>query len=74
MTQFGIIIACLVGILTLLTGILGFVWRMATAWQRTQDVIASIQSQLIGIIGDVAKGNTHDADILTRVMELERSR
>lgn len=71
MTHFGVIVAMLVGVLTLLTAILGTIWRAATAWTTLKDAVRMIQDKLIDIIADYQKT---DGDFEKRLRDLEHGR
>jgi hypothetical protein len=68
LTHFGVLVGLMVGLFGLLSGILGVIWKIATHWQKTQDMIGSIQA-------DISKINeTIHNDVLTRIVTLEKRR
>lgn len=69
MTHFSIIVALLVGVLGLLTGILGTIWRASSAWTRLKDSVVEIQGKLVEII--VEKEKAHNG-LSERLTYLER--
>lgn len=55
MTHFGIIIGILTGVLGLLSGIFGVVWKMSARWQAMQDLITAMHEKMLDIIADKTK-------------------
>jgi hypothetical protein len=71
MTHFGTLVGLLVGVVTLLSAMLGLLWRMASAWQRTQDMLKSMQDKMLDIIADK---NADHTDFDSRLTWLERDK
>lgn len=70
-THFQVLVALLVGCMALLSGIFGLVWRVAAAWQRTQDMIRFIQDSLLKLVTDKA---TDHKNFDGRISSLEAAR
>jgi hypothetical protein len=71
MTHFGVFVSFLVGIFTLLTGILGGIIRLASSWQRVKDMIEFIQKDLLRIITEKTEDHK-DFDSRLKTLENER--
>ena len=70
-THFQVLVALLVGCMALLSGIFGLIWRIAAAWQRTQDMIQFIQDRLLAL---VAEKTSDHKDFGDRISALEATR
>jgi hypothetical protein len=69
MTHFGVLVALMVGIFSLLTGIFGVVWRASAGWAKLKSSVDNIEVRLIQVIVD--KDKTHD-HLDQRITFLER--
>ena len=69
MTHFGVLVGMLVGVLTILTGIFGTVWRAAAGWSKLKTSVDNIEVRLIQVIVHKEKVHNH---LDERITFLER--
>jgi hypothetical protein len=69
MTHFGVLVAFMVGIFTLVGGIFGLIWRASAGWAKLKSSVDNIEVRLIQVIVDKEKVHNH---LDERITFLER--
>jgi hypothetical protein len=65
MTHFGVLVGLMVGMITLLSAILGGIWRASAGWAKLKDSVENIQKRLVDIIAEKEKAHNQLGERIT---------